>query len=67
MLNAVSPLDVHITYNHIGKFKTKNGKKYTNTNQKKAKGLSAPQGVQALGSVPRKGRGDGERQKSQKD
>lgn len=48
MLNAVSPLDVHISCNHIGEFKTKNGKKNTNANQKKAKGLSAPQCVQAL-------------------
>lgn len=49
MLNAVSPVDVHISYNHTGEFKTKNGKKDTNANQKKAKGLSALQGVQALG------------------
>lgn len=49
MLNAVSPLDVHISYNHTGESKTKNGKKNTNANQKKAKGLSALQCVQALG------------------
>lgn len=49
MLNAVSPVDVHISYNHTGEFKTKNGEKNTNANQKKAKGLSAPQCVQALG------------------
>lgn len=49
MLNAVSPVDVHISYNHTGEFKTKNGKKNTNANQKKAKGLSPPQCLQALG------------------
>lgn len=38
MLNAVSPLDVHITYNHIGKFKTKNGKNIQTLIKRKPRG-----------------------------